>query len=72
AYIEMDGKGNYEAHYATGGLESAGKLELSEEYEGVYVYVMRADSGKTFDVFFMDSDTQLHFGNDEGREYIRD
>ena len=72
AYIVMDGKGNYEAYYASGAQESAGTLELSEEYEGVYVYVMRDKSGKTLNAFFMDSDTQLHFGNDEGQEYMKD
>ena len=72
AYIVMDGKGNYEAYYASGALESAGTLELQEEYEGVYVYSMRDKSGKSLDAFFMDSDTQLHFGNEEGQEYMKD
>ena len=73
AYIVMDGKGNFEAYYASGALEASGTLEPSEEYEDVYIYLLRDKSGKDMDMgFFMDSDTQLHFGNDEGPVYIRD
>ena len=73
AYIVMDGQGNFEAYYASGALEMSGTLEPSEEYEGVYVYLLRDKSGKDLDMgFFMDSDTQLHFGNDDGQVYIKD
>ncbi|MCR5347233.1 MAG: hypothetical protein K6E38_05590 [Fretibacterium sp.] len=73
AYIVMDGKGNFDAYYASGALEMSGTLEPSEEYEGVYIYLLRDKSGKDLDMgFFMDSETQLHFGNDEGQIYIKD
>ena len=72
-YIVMDGKGNFETYYASGALEMSGTLEPTEEYEGVYVYNLRDKSGKDLEMgFFMDSDTQLHFGNDEGQVYIKD
>lgn len=73
AYLVMDGKGNFEGYYASGALEMSGTLEPYEEYEGVYVYLLRDKSGKDMDMaFFMDSDTKLHFGNGEGQVYIKD
>lgn len=73
AYIVMDGEGKFEAYYASGALEMSGNLEPVEEYEGVYFYKMRDASGKELDMgFFMDSDTKLHFGNDDGQVYIKD
>ena len=71
--IVMDGEGNFESYRADGSLEAAGTLEPSEEYEGVYIFLMRDKSGKDLEKgFFMDSDTKLHFGNDEGENYIKD
>ena len=72
-YIVMDGQGNFETYYASGALEMSGTLEPTEEYEGVYVYNLRDKSGKDLEMgFFMDSDTKLHFGNDDGQVYIKD
>ena len=72
-YMVMDGKGNFETYYASGALEMEGTLEPSEEYEGVYIYILHDKSGKDLDMgFFIDSDTQLHFGNDDGQVYIKD
>ena len=72
-YIVMDGQGNFETYYASGALEMSGTLEPTEEYEGAYVYNLRDKSGKDLEMgFFLDSDAQLHFGNDEGQVYIKD
>ena len=71
--IVMDGAGSFEAYKADGELDASGTLEPSEEYEGVYIFLMRDKSGKDLQKgFFMDSDTELHFGNDDGEKYIKD
>ena len=71
--IVMDGEGTFESYRADGSLEAAGTLLPSEEYEGVYIFLMRDKSGKDLEKgFFMDSDTKLHFGNEEGETYLKD
>lgn len=72
ASISMDGEGNFSAYYADGALEMSGYLECVEEYEGSNGrYDMYDASGELFNSFYMDSDTQLHFGNSEGAVYIK-
>ncbi len=69
----MDDEGNYKAYGADGTLESAGTLEPTEEYEGVCLFLLQDKSGKNPEKgAFMDSDIKLHFGNEEGENYLKD
>ena len=74
AYLVMDGKGNFEAYYASGSLEMSGTLKPQEEYDDLYCYVLHDKSGKSLHEGFYidDSGTKLHFGNGDGPEYIKD
>lgn len=74
AYLVMDGKGNFEAYYASGALEMSGTLKPQEEYDDLYCYVLHDKSGKSLHEGFYidDSGTKLHFGNGDGPEYFKD
>ena len=76
ASIDMDGEGNFAAYYASGAAEAAGYLEYVDEYVDEYGdgngrYDMYDGEGNYVNGFYMDSDTQLHMGNNGNTVYIR-
>ena len=73
ASIEMDGLGGFVMYYASGSVEASGYLESIDEYgDGNYRYDCYSAEGKLIVSFYLDSNTQLHIGNEDGLVYLRD
>ena len=73
ASIYMDGEGGFISYYASGFVEAAGYLEYVDEYEdGNGRYDMYDGELGYINSFYLDSDIQLHFGNNDGHTYIKE
>ena len=73
ASIEMDGIGGFTMYYASGSVEADGYLKCTDEYgNGDYRYDLYTSEDEWIAGFYFDSDTQLHFGNDDGLVYLLD
>ncbi|MFA9379247.1 MAG: hypothetical protein ACERKZ_21250 [Lachnotalea sp.] len=69
AYIYMDGAGGCECYYADGVLEIQGYLEYDSNKENYTIYDL---SESYFADFYFETDTLIHFGNEDGTSYIKD
>lgn len=73
ATIMMDGCGGFTMYYASGAVETAGYLECVDEYEdGNCRYDCYTYDGEWIASFYFDSESQIHFGNDDGAVYQPD